>query len=493
MAKKKKKKNPVKVAKRDLPEDPLPVKKESSTFYIIMAIVAVTALFGIKYGFSNESHQPTSSMVHQERSEESILKVIPPGEAIFDYDTNLPDSVKEGLKEFPDSWKNFFIKYSDVDLIAELEECKTLEEAVIVLTCHVNPGYKSETLTSWLDQCETDMRSFTWRGEKYHDMSKENRMAALGSYLVRDKGFKYSDDITADMYDIAKVIEKHEGYCATLPVIFTLVARRLEQPVHLVTTVQHVFCRLDDGETKINIESTSPRAMGVGTPDSFYTDLAKEHSSSVVELNQNIIENTSTMSSLNLRQSLSVLLLNAAAAQSDPKKKTSIGFRKIPSDKIERHAALKYTAAAVYFDPRCVLPNINLIQNIRKYPEDFSQEFAAGARAHAIRRGILLPSKQDLKYLAKEVSKFKALYEEFKMDLGVFNATRKRYQMKKKPIDGHIYHLADNLKHLCKQTSTNLHKFVKANSLLLTEDVEKELTTIKTNMINVAKRVNEIL
>jgi hypothetical protein len=479
------------------------IEPQKGSSYKWLTCTVVTAISLAIFFVSGDGNTPTEIILANKKTVKSQSPIINIGsqsnnKAIkpfrIDKNKKLPLVIEQGLKKFPVAWKNFFKQYSDLELIVELEECKSLEEAVIILTCHLNHDFRHEKLTSWLDKCEEDIRSFTWGGKRFNELSKEDRMAALGSYLIRDRGFKYSDDITNDMYNIAKVIESNQGYCATLPVIFTLVARRLQQPVHLVTTVNHVFCRFDDGETKINIESTSPHAMGVGTPDSFYIDMSKSiRYKNVFKLSKNIIENTSTMDSLNLRQSLSVLLLNSAAAQSDPKKLKSVGFREISSNKSERLKGLKYTSAAVYFDTRCVLPIVSLVQNIQKFPEDFNSTFVAGLRAYAVRKGIFLPSKEEIDILAKEVDFFKDIYEDFKGDLMVLNTTCMRFKLKRKAPNEHLIHLIDSLKLSGTRNSAQLHQFIKANSLLLSESVEKELITIKNNIINVTKKVNEIL
>ena len=75
----------------------------------------------------------------------------------------------------------------------------------------------------------------------------------------------------------------------------------------------------------------------------------------------------------------------------------------------------------------------------------------------------------------------------------IFNATTQRFKLKKKPPNDHLFNLADRLKSSGTLSSKNLDKFIKANSLLLAEDVEKELTTIKNNIIYVTKRVHQVL
>jgi hypothetical protein len=54
------------------------------------------------------------------------------------------------------------------------------------------------------------------------------------------------------------------GTCASMPVLFIAMGRRLEYPLKLVASSEHFFVRWDSPEEKFNIEATSP---GFNTPD----------------------------------------------------------------------------------------------------------------------------------------------------------------------------------------------------------------------------------
>ncbi len=62
--------------------------------------------------------------------------------------------------------------------------------------------------------------------------------------------------------------EWRSGTCASLPVFYTAIGRRLGYPIKLVTTKAHQFMRWDDGEHRMNLEA-SGRGLSV-YPDDYY-------------------------------------------------------------------------------------------------------------------------------------------------------------------------------------------------------------------------------
>jgi hypothetical protein len=57
------------------------------------------------------------------------------------------------------------------------------------------------------------------------------------------------------------------GTCASMPVLYVAVGRRLGYPLYLVSTKGHLFARWDDGRTRLNMEGTS---HGFGSYDDDY-------------------------------------------------------------------------------------------------------------------------------------------------------------------------------------------------------------------------------
>ena len=104
------------------------------------------------------------------------------------------------------------------------------------------------------------------------------RCVALMRVLKTGLGVRYNhervavpEDFTDSRDDfIHGIIEGRGGTCASLPVLFVAVGRRLGYPLMLVTTARHLFCRWDDpaGE-RFNVELSNGNGMD-SHPDDYY-------------------------------------------------------------------------------------------------------------------------------------------------------------------------------------------------------------------------------
>lgn len=93
------------------------------------------------------------------------------------------------------------------------------------------------------------------------------RMLTLVTVLQRDIGVGYALDSLEESFDctnsrlhfIHGIVEGHGGTCATLPVLYVAIGRRLGYPLYLVSTAQHLFVRWEDRKSgeRFNIEATS--------------------------------------------------------------------------------------------------------------------------------------------------------------------------------------------------------------------------------------------
>lgn len=378
----------------------------------------------------------------------------------------------KNLKEFPDYYQDFIIQQTDNELIENLEGAKTLEEAVIILTKYVDPDFAGHEITSWLDWVERDLTNptATWGGKRFHELDPHTQMSALATYLIRERHLKYVDKVTPAAYNMAKVIKNSEGLCATLPIVFTLICDRLKVPVHLVSSRQHVFCRYDDGKTKINIESTSPYAMGVGTPDEFY--LQKEATGGE-EITKHELSATSTMKSLNLRQSISVLLLNASAATVKQERFLENFRRADAKNEEELKNDLKYWTSSYYFNPKSYLATRNLLATVQDHYESFDYKFVHGLRSYAMRKGIIKGNEEDVRLMMADIEGLRVKHKDL---LGMYGS-----------FDMQDLEKVDKFK---KETGTRLiqlYKYMKANKYLLNEEITKELTEIKLRYIRLYK------
>jgi hypothetical protein len=92
------------------------------------------------------------------------------------------------------------------------------------------------------------------------------RMLVLVTVVQRDLGVTYYLPFTHGEFDardsrnlfIHGILCGHGGTCATMPVLYAAIARRLGYPIRLVMAKEHLFCRWDDpsGE-RFNVEATS--------------------------------------------------------------------------------------------------------------------------------------------------------------------------------------------------------------------------------------------
>ena len=116
------------------------------------------------------------------------------------------------------------------------------------------------------------------------------KCAVIAGYLHNAAGIEYSQQFRAyrpqgyddtrlyrnakDLFIGGTIIERKRATCASLPVLFASIGRRLGFPVQLVTTRNHLFARWSDPEETFNIECTDHYAEF--KPDEFYRHFPAE-------------------------------------------------------------------------------------------------------------------------------------------------------------------------------------------------------------------------
>lgn len=85
--------------------------------------------------------------------------------------------------------------------------------------------------------------------QRHCNVRYDERKIGLGP----DAPFEFDD------YFVRGVLAGDKGTCATLPIIYATIGRRLGYPIKLVCAKRHLFCRWDDptSGTRINIEGAS--------------------------------------------------------------------------------------------------------------------------------------------------------------------------------------------------------------------------------------------
>lgn len=79
-----------------------------------------------------------------------------------------------------------------------------------------------------------------------------DRITTPGNFEPNDKFFADSKDVFLHGLTGPPMM----GTCSSMPVLYTAVARRLKYPLVLVATKNHLFCRWDDGTTRMNMDAT---------------------------------------------------------------------------------------------------------------------------------------------------------------------------------------------------------------------------------------------
>jgi hypothetical protein len=133
-------------------------------------------------------------------------------------------------------------------------------------------------------ETERHYRKFQTKPEEFNRSDAYFRMLCLVTVLQQDFGVRYSpsrarpndgpsepnEAFFADSRDIflhGLLGPERTGTCASLPVLYTAVGRRLGYPLKLVVTRNHLFVRWEDSRERLNIEATSE---GLTTYDDDY-------------------------------------------------------------------------------------------------------------------------------------------------------------------------------------------------------------------------------
>ena len=125
------------------------------------------------------------------------------------------------------------------------------------------------TLDRWAQKVKLDtdrnLYRFLQKPDEFHHSEAYYRMLMLVTVLQQDFGVHYNqeriNDIdftrSQDLFLHGMVGSSNGGTCVSMPVLYTVVARRLGYPVYLVNAKEHLFCRWDVPGERINVEGTN--------------------------------------------------------------------------------------------------------------------------------------------------------------------------------------------------------------------------------------------
>jgi hypothetical protein len=153
---------------------------------------------------------------------------------------------------------------------------------------NIDVDYITRTLDGWAAHVEGETkrnhRLFDEHPEKFKNSLAYFRMAMLATVLVQDLRIRYNPErekqlenghtlrsdkdekeFFADSKDVfihGLLDDKHYGTCASLPILYVAIGRRLGYPVTLATTATHFYVRYEEGNKKhLNVEATEHRAF----------------------------------------------------------------------------------------------------------------------------------------------------------------------------------------------------------------------------------------
>jgi len=171
------------------------------------------------------------------------------------------------------------------------EELKDVDIAEMNLLCATGlPGAEKldvakcmKRLDEWasLARYETDRHMYRAHDTRYadHFRHSENWLRAemLAQTLQEECGVHYNMQRitkidfrnTKDLMIHGMIDDPNGGTCASMPVLYTAVGRRLGYPLKLVLTKSHIFVRWDDDKERFNVETTSNGGTD-SHPDDYY-------------------------------------------------------------------------------------------------------------------------------------------------------------------------------------------------------------------------------
>ncbi len=167
------------------------------------------------------------------------------------------------------------------------------EIAALNLACAENlPGAEhlaldvaQATLQSWAQRVKSEtekyLHKFRENPADFNNSEAYFRVLTMITVLQQDFGVRYNmsraatsepnDTFFADSSDLflhGILGPRHTGTCASMPVLYVAVGRKLGYPLKLVTTKGHLFARWEDSRDRFNIEGTNE---GLNCfPDEYY-------------------------------------------------------------------------------------------------------------------------------------------------------------------------------------------------------------------------------
>lgn len=148
-------------------------------------------------------------------------------------------------------------------------------EKLDISKCLARIGEWAERVRYWTDQ---SMWDFSQNPQNFKNSEAKFRVLILISVLQKEYGVHYNErgerncnfTNSKNVFIHGMIDDVNGGTCASMPVMYVAVGRRLGYPMKLVLAKTHIFARWEDPKTgeKFNIEGTN--AQFADHPDSYY-------------------------------------------------------------------------------------------------------------------------------------------------------------------------------------------------------------------------------
>jgi len=132
-----------------------------------------------------------------------------------------------------------FLTDADVDLVDE----------ALKVSQSIDPEFDIAAYRARLDALATRLARAAAAGT-----TPREKVRLANVQLFEREGFQ-AGDVGVNLVDI--VLDKRQGNCIGLSVLYLCATRKLGLPLYLVSAPQHVFVRYDDGRERFNIETTT--------------------------------------------------------------------------------------------------------------------------------------------------------------------------------------------------------------------------------------------
>ena len=183
---------------------------------------------------------------------------------------------------------------------AKLEQC---DIALIDLICakglrgseHLDIPACLKTLDNWTEAVKTETQRHEYRfrdhPEDYKNSLGRFQMNMMGTVLAQDLGIHYDPDFLAAQtsgnpitngwevdsqlsFIHGLLMSKHVGTCASMPVLYVAIGRRLGYPVSLCSSKNHGYVQYDEPHGEhFNVEATTTIGFLTPTDDDYKTDM----------------------------------------------------------------------------------------------------------------------------------------------------------------------------------------------------------------------------